>query len=152
MTLSLGFSKLLKWLSELREKIFYSLKDQFIIKGYKAGTDRWKRCGGQDHGKWHGASLLPRHFALQATTCVHQPGSSPNLVYWVFPETRQDFSWDFSETRQYTDKIDYLIVTGHWLLNWPPASLLTLEEGLNHRSVPLASCPQPWKSQGHEPH
>lgn len=68
--------------------------------------------------------------------------SQPCLLGFSWDKTYPDFSWDFPETRQYTDKIDYLIVTGHWLLNWPPASLLTLEEGLS--PSPLITGQFPW--------
>ena len=68
--------------------------------------------------------------------------SQPCLLGLSWDKTFPDFSWDFPETRQYTDKIDYLIVTGHWLLNWPPASLLTLEEGLS--PSPLIIGQFPW--------
>lgn len=74
------------------------------------------------------ASLLP---------ALCSPSNNMCSSTWELSNLVSGFSWDktrfflrFSETRQYTDKIDYLIVPGHWLLNWPPASLLTLEEGL----------------------
>lgn len=153
MTLSLGFMKLLEWLIELRE-IFYSPKDRFIIKGYKARTDRWKRCGGQT-----GMELpcCPSTLLSKQQHVFVNLGALPTLSVGFFLRQDKIFSWFFLRFSW-----DKTIHRQDWLpdCHWPLAAELTyslsprpggVAESFNHRSVPLASCPQPWKSQGHEP-
>ena len=84
-------------------------------------------------------------------------GALPTLSIGVF--LRQDLSWFFLRFSW-----DKTIHRQDWLpdCHWPLAAELTSSlsphpgggaesQSFNHRSVPLASCPQPWKSQGHEP-
>ena len=52
-----GSIHLLEQLTELREPL-HLLGHQFVIKGSKSGTARWRRCPGQGVGKGRG---LPQH-------------------------------------------------------------------------------------------
>ena len=83
MTPSLGSIYLLQHLTGLRET-FYLLGHQFIIKGYKLGRARGKRCTEQGVGKGSGASLPSLGSPL-----------SPHLHMWSNLEAPQILSFFF---------------------------------------------------------
>ena len=84
MTPSLSSVNLLVWLTELRET-FYLLHYQFIIKRYNFRNSQMEemhraRYMGRDT-EFPSPLRVP---SLPASTCVHQPGSSPTPVFLDF--------------------------------------------------------------------
>ena len=63
---------------------FNLLDYRFIIKGYKSGTARQKRCIRQSLQQGNRVSLLLGHTTLLEISCVHQPGSSLNSHLFGF--------------------------------------------------------------------
>ena len=77
---SLGLINLLEGLTEFIET-FYLLSSQFIIKGCNWEMHRARYAEGPRSFR-----ALSRRATTPKSPRVHQPGSPPNLVLWVFME------------------------------------------------------------------